>query len=166
MTPPKKINLTNFVSLQHHHVVRQPWRFGETLKIWLEMGITVGCMAWELLLLYCMRKCMKIAVLVCVWELYENWCCCVEPESVVIVLYCCNTRREPTLKHSQMKHFLNKLRRQRKRKKEVYHMIPKFASTESDNNPTIPNNNKSTSHSLQEILIMKFIHQSAENPGL
>lgn len=130
--PQKKKNCTKFVSLQHHHVIPQPWRFGETFEIWLEMGITVGCMAWELLLFYCMRKCMKIPVIVCVWELYEefciavivwyeNCCCYVERESVAIVLYCCNTRRELTLKH-----FLNKLRRKRKRKKEVYHMIPNF----------------------------------------
>ncbi len=126
--------------------LKSGWKWESLLVVWHEncCYCTVWESVWRLLLLYVYENCCYCTV----WELYENWCCCVEPESVAIVLYCCNTRREPTLKLSN-ETLSKQAEKAKKKEKEVYHMIPKFASTESDNNPTIPNNNKSTSHSLQ-----------------
>jgi hypothetical protein len=46
-------------------------------------------------------------------------------ESVAIVLYCCNTRRELSLKLSN-ETLSKQAEKEKKMKKEVYHMIPNF----------------------------------------
>lgn len=105
------------------------WKWESLLVVWHEICCysTVWESVWRFLLLYVYENCMRnSALLYCtVWELYENCCCYVERESVAIVLYCCNTRRELTLKLSN-ETLSKQAEKEKKKKKRSLPMIPNF----------------------------------------
>ncbi len=130
------------------------WKWESLLVVWHEncCYCTVWESVWRLLLLYVYENCMRIAAVVLNENRLRLYCTAAIPD-------------ESSPWNSQMKHFLNKLRRKRKRKKKKFTTWFQTSKHRKRQQPTIPTNNKSTSHSYKD-LIMKFIHQSAKNPGL